>query len=162
MHSRRYLASRHAGFTYIELVISLAILSILALGALPLAEVAVKRDKEVQLRRALREIRTAIDAYKAAVDQGLIAKDRQSTGYPATLDTLAGGITNVKQPGSKLYFLRRIPRDPFANEALPANQSWGLRSYASDPETPLAGDDVFDVYSQSPLTGLNGIPYRNW
>jgi general secretion pathway protein G len=145
------------GFTLIELLITVAILALLASAALPLAEVTMQRGKEQELRRSLREIREAIDAYKRATDEGAIGKPLDKTGYPPTLAMLAEGAVDKRDPKAKrIYFLRRIPADPVSGEP------WGLRSYASAPDAPKDGDDVFDVYSKSDASGLNGVPYREW
>jgi general secretion pathway protein G len=145
------------GFTLIELLITVAILALLASVAMPLAEVQVQRSKEADLRRALREIRTAIDAYKRAVDDGAIEKQIDRSGYPPTLAALVEGAVDKRDPkGGRLYFLRRVPPDPMTGEA------WGLRSYASPPDAPREGPDVFDVFSRSEQAGLNGIPYKDW
>ncbi|WP_374350008.1 type II secretion system protein [Chitinimonas sp.] len=156
-------ASRQGGFTIVELMVSLAILAMLAMVALPFAQHTIKRDKEFQLRRALRDIRMAIDAYKAAADAGKIALPIGASGYPASLDLLATGVPNAKVSGQTLYFLRRIPADPFATErGIPAAQTWGLRSYDSSYDAPRYRADVFDVYSQSTEAGLNGVAYKEW
>ena len=155
---------RSHGFTLIEMMVVLAIMGILAAGLFPLAELNARRDREQELRQGLRQIREAIDAYKAAVDDGRIAKNADASGYPASLDVLVQGTVDVKNPsGQKIYFLRRLPGDPFmaALETNPA-RTWGLRSYASPPESPAPGVDVFDVYPLSEGTGLNGVPYRQW
>jgi general secretion pathway protein G len=152
------------GFTLIELVITVAIVAILALGVLPLAEVTMQRTKESELRNALRHVREAIDAYKQASDEGRIPKRANETGYPRSLQLLVEGVEDAKDPKkSKIYFLRRIPRDPLAaDNNIPAADTWGRRSYASPPEDPQPGDDVFDIYSLSAGTGLNGVRYREW
>ncbi len=151
------------GYTFVELIATLAILSVLAAVALPFVEHAVKREKEQTLKIALREIRLAIDAYKQAVDAGELVAPPGGNGYPSSLDTLVSGGPNQKLLGARLYFLRRIPRDPFAtDDSVPASQTWGLRSFASPPDAPTAGVDVFDVYSLSNDQGLNGVPYRDW
>jgi general secretion pathway protein G len=156
--------SRVTGFTLVELVVTVAIMAILATAALPLVEVTVQRSKEQELHAALREIRGAIDAYKQAVDDKHVTKAADASGYPKSLDVLVEGVDDALSPKkSKLYFLRRIPRDPMARDAsLPATQTWGLRSYQSSAEEPQEGDDVFDVYSLSDKVGLNGVPYREW
>ena len=151
------------GFTYLELVATAAILAILASAILPLAKVSVTRQKELELRRALRQIRTAVDSYHAAVQQGLIGgTDNQlgSEGYPATLEVLVEGVAQVGavDTDKKLKFLRRIPRDPFDAEG-----EWGLRCYQDEPDsTSWCGDNVWDLYSRSDRTALDGTRYREW
>ena len=153
-----------AGFTLIELLITLAILALLATLALPTAQVSAQRVQEAELRRNLREIRDGINAYKRAYDQGRIERKVGSSGFPPRLEVLEEGVEDVRDPKrNKIYFLRSVPRDPlFANPAMPAVQTWGKRSYASPPDEPKEGDDVFDVYSQSAGLGLNGVAYRKW
>lgn len=155
---------RSAGVTLIELMITLAIMALLATAVLPLAEISVQRQKELDLRAALREIRTAIDSYKKASDEGRIAKSGFGSGYPRTLSILVEGVPDAKNPaGNKIYFLRRLPRDPFSPYShVDVIDTWGKRAYASDPNTPQEGDDVFDVYSLSDKIGINGVPYRKW
>lgn len=145
------------GFTLIEMVITVAIVALLASIALPLAEVTVQRNKEKDLRVALREIRTAIDAYKRAADEGVIERKADESGYPPTLGVLVEGVADKrKTDGTRLYFLRRVPADPVSGE------DWGLRSYASAPTEPQPGKDVFDVFSRSADRALNGTAYREW
>jgi len=162
------LASRRSvkptGFTLIELVITVAIVAILALGLVPLTQLAAQRAKEQELRGALRDIRTAIDAYKKAADENRVEKKADQSGYPPNLEVLVEGVKDIKTPdGKMIYFLRRVPRDPFAEDInVPADKTWGLRSYASPPDDPREGDDVFDVYSRSERVGLNGVPYKEW
>jgi len=144
------------GFTLIELLVSVAIVAVLASVALPLTEVVVQRSQEQELRRALRDIREAIDAYKDASDEGRIAKKSGESGYPRRLEDLVSGVEDQKSAKrERIYFLRRLPDDPFS-------ERWGLRSYASTPDDPREGEDVYDVFSRSERTGLNGIPYRKW
>jgi general secretion pathway protein G len=152
------------GFTLIEVVITAAIVAVLASIALPLSEVAIQRGKETELRRALREIRDALDAYKRATDEGRIVRAPDQSGYPPVLSALVEGVPDAKSPsGSKLYFLRRIPRDPlFLDLDIPAERTWGLRSYDSPPSDPRPGRDVFDVRSLSERRGLNGVAYAEW
>lgn len=150
------------GFTLIELLVVMAVLGILAMAAFPLAEVSVQRDREHELKRALWEIRDAIDAYKRAADVGAVAAVPGSPGYPASLAALVTGVPNPKASGQLQYFLRRVPRDPFAEPGLSAEKSWGLRSFRSPAEAPRPGVDVYDVYSLSDKVGLNGVALRAW
>lgn len=153
------------GFTLIELVVTVAIVALLATVAFPLAEVVVKRSKEQELRLALREIRSALDAYMQAVAEGRIAHSVEQSAYPESLNVLVEGVPDASSPErtKRIYFLRRIPRDPlFSDPTRPAEETWGTRSYASSHDAPEAGEDVYDVYSLAPGIGLNGIPYRYW
>lgn len=150
------------GFSLIELMVTMAILALLASVAVPFAQLVQQRHKETELRQALRQIRGALDAYK--LDKR-VEKPADSSGYPPNLDSLWKGVVNKSEPDAakKIYYLRRLPRDPFyPNSAAPAAETWGIRSHASPPDAPVAGEDVFDVYSLSPASGLNGVPYREW
>lgn len=152
------------GFTLIELLVTLAILALLGTLVVPVAQVTAQRRDEVELRRALREIRAGIDAYKKASDEGRVAKAAGSTGYPPRLEMLVEGVRDQKSPKqAQIYFMRRLPRDPFHADPGASNaETWGKRSYASEPDEPKEGDDVYDVYSMSEKPGLNGIPYNRW
>lgn len=152
------------GFTLVELMVTVAIVGILATVALPMAQLTLQRSKEQALRAALREIRAALDAHKLASDEGRIVRRAGDSGFPPRLEALVEGVEDAKSPTPRrIYFLRRLPRDPLvADRSVPAAATWGKRSYASPPDDPQEGDDVFDVHSKAAGTGLNGVPYRQW
>jgi general secretion pathway protein G len=154
-------AERSRGVTYLELIATAAIVMILASAILPLGRVAVRRQREIELRRELRTLRRAVDQYKQAVDQGQIGGTDVklgSEGYPPDLETLVKGVNRVGAIDRKLKFLRRIPVDPMTSTA-----EWGLRCYQDDPDsTSWCGDNVWDVYSKSTAKGLDGTNYNTW
>lgn len=153
------------GFTLIELLVTLAIMATLSFLVVPVVQVTVQRSKEAELRTALKEIRQAIDAYKQSSESGEIVEPAgEISGYPPDLNVLAEGVRfrDEKAKGKK-YFLRKLPRDPMhPNAELSAADTWGKRSYESEASEPREGADVYDVYSLSVKTGLNGIAYRWW
>jgi general secretion pathway protein G len=154
-------ARSERGVTYLELVATAAIMMILASAILPLGKVAHRRQKELELRRALREVRTAIDRYKLAVDQGLIGGTDVklgSEGYPPDLETLVAGVNRVGAVERKLRFLRRLPVDPVTG-----GTQWGMRCYQDEPDsTSWCGENVWDVYSTSTAKALDGTIYNTW
>lgn len=151
------------GFTLIEMIVVVLIVGILASAAMPLAELQMRRSQEQELRENLRTLRGALDAYKQAWDEGRIERHPDDTGYPPDLSVLVQGVRDIKNPeGKRIYFLRRLPRDPFADPHIPAAQTWGLRSYESPPDAPAPGHDVFDVHSLSTQRGLDDVLYREW
>ncbi len=160
----RRVISRQGGFSLVELLVSVVILGLLASIAMPVVELARRREQETQLRVALRDIRRAIDAYKDAGVQKRIAVAEGDSGYPSSLAVLVDGVPDLSsKTGAKLYFLRRVPRDPFNGDSkVSAENSWRLRSFSSDSKAPSAGVDVFDVYTTADGVGLNGIPYKDW
>jgi general secretion pathway protein G len=163
--SAQALQPKKGGWTLIELMVSLAIMAVLLMVATPVAQLAVQRQKEQDLRAALMQIREALDAYKRAADQGRIEVRVGDSGYPRSLKELVDGVPDQRSPTRQnLFFLRRLPADPMHAEAhsLLPDQTWGLRSYVSAPNEPAEGEDVFDVYSKSDKAGLNGVPYRQW
>ncbi len=164
-----HMLKKISGFTLIELIITLAIISILASAAMPMLKMTVQRTKENELKQHLRQMRDAIDAYKKASDEGRIKKNIDDTGYPPNLDILVEGVQDAKSPKKNIIkFLRKVPVDPFLSqesvtgESLKSIEMWGIRSYASDANEPKSGEDVYDIYSLSPNVGSNGIPYAKW
>lgn len=152
------------GFSFIELLAALAILSALLLMAVPSVRLMTQRHREAELRSALATIRSAIDRYQDAAAHGRIARTAGDSGYPPTLAVLVDGVEDISTPERrKIYFLRRLPADPFYEGPShdPAD-TWGLRSYESPPDAPAQGEDVFDVYSTRDGVGLNGVAYRDW
>lgn len=146
------------GVTLIELVATMAIISILMTGILPLSQVTYKRSKEIELRQNLRKIRTAIDSYKSMVDEGTIEKSSKESGYPETLQVLVEGVVLKGPVPRRVKFLRRIPRDPMAEDG-----EWNLRSYADDYNSDVwGGQDVYDVCSRSDQKALDGTNYNEW
>ena len=162
MGSRRvaflYILGKCTGITLIELMVTMAIMSILAAGILPLSQVTYKRTRELELKRNLRIIRTALDEYKQLAEDGKIFKTANESGYPKTLETLVTGV-DIKGPVIfRKKFLRKIPADPFVE-----TDEWGLRSYFDDPESETwGGQDVYDVYSTSNAQALDESYYRDW
>jgi general secretion pathway protein G len=157
--SRRVARSRERGLTLAELIVAAAILLILSSAAVPLARVQLRRNQEKELRIVLREIRTAIDRYKDAADLGLIQVELGTEGYPPDLETMVEGVSLLNSPEEKkLRVLRRIPVDPMTNST-----DWGLRAYQDEPDsTSWGGENIFDVYTKSPATALDGTPYSKW
>ena len=144
------------GFTLLELIVAATILTILTLMALPLARVTIQREREKELRRALWEMRDAIDRYKDATERNIVQTKLDSLGYPPDLETLVKGVET--QGGKKVRFLRSIPVDPVTK-----SKEWGLRSMQDDPDSDSwGGQSVFDVYSKSEGTGLDGTKYKDW
>ncbi len=151
-------AGAQAGMTLLELVIACSILLVLSSAALPVARMTVKRQREAELRRDLREIRTAIDRYKDAADRNLIRVEVGTEGYPPDLETLVRGVQIGPSGDRRIRFLRRIPVDPLTGRA-----DWGLRAVQDDPDSrSWGGKNVFDVYSHSTATALDGTPYADW
>jgi general secretion pathway protein G len=158
---------KQRGYTLIELLAVLAILAILAAMSMPFVQVSAERSRERELKRALWEIRDAIDAYHAARLSGAVPPTDSGAGpssYPPDLQALTRLQPDARADhrGESLRFLRRVPRDPFADPAVSAEQSWGLRSFASEADHPQPGVDVYDVYSRSPGLALNGVPLAQW
>ncbi|WP_338845430.1 type II secretion system protein [Massilia sp. W12] len=154
---------KQTGFSFVELLVVLAMLASLAAIAVPPIQHAMQRQREAQLRNALHEIRSAIDAYKRARERGQIKRAPGVSLYPPDLQTLVDGVPDQQSPDRRmLRFLRQLPRDPFADPDWPAASTWAQRASTSPPDVWDEGDDVFDVASRSSLTGLNGVPLAQW
>jgi len=152
---------RAGGFTLVELIVTVALVSILVGLALPLARNTIQREKEKELRQALRDMRAAIDRYKTAADGGQIMADAMANGYPPDLETLANGVDLLTAVGKKIYFLRAVPIDPMSE--CRCNTDWDLRSDQDDPTAgSWGGQDVFDVHTKSSGTAMDGTKYKDW
>jgi general secretion pathway protein G len=154
--SRRLPALRQSGVTLLEMIVVITILLILMGAAVPVMKVSVRRQREVELRRDLWEMRSALDRYKDAADKNAFQQKLGSEGYPPDMDTLVNGVEIAG--GKKLRFLRHIPVDPMTG-----NTDWGLRSMQDDPQSDSwGGQNVFDVYTKSTGVGLDGTKYKDW
>ena len=155
---------RNSGFTLIELVVTVLIVAILATGATPILQVTIQRNKETELKQALRQIREAIDQYKKAVDEGKVKKTLDQSGYPPSLEILEKGVSNQTDlKGALIKFVRKIPRDPMNDDPdLKPSETWAKRCYASDVDSPMEGADVYDIHSRSSKKAINGSFYSTW
>lgn len=156
--------SADRGFTLVEMLAVVTIVGILAAAAQPLAVWVHKRQREAELRQALRTLRGGLDAHWQAAREGRITLKADESGYPPDLDRLVQGVPDARDPSrqKRIYFLRSLPRDPLADPALPAAQTWALRSYDSPPDAPAPGRDVFDVHSRSEGIAIDGSRYQDW
>jgi len=146
------------GFSLVELIITVTIIGILTAMAVPLARNTIQREREVELRQALRDLRVAIDKYKEASERGLIQVKVGTDGYPENLEVLVEGVSMLNTVDKKLKFLRKIPTDPMTNSA-----DWGLRAYQDEPDAfSWGGENVFDVYTKSEGIALDGTKYKEW
>lgn len=151
------------GFSFIELLATLVILGVLATIAVPAIQITIQQKKESEFKKSLHEVRTAIDNYKIAYDNKRIRNEIGKSGYPPNLQVLVDGVIDERSPNQdKIYFLRRLPQDPFVDSKQGTNGNWGVRSYNSSADDPKEGDDVYDIYSTSTGVGLNGNKYRQW
>lgn len=152
------LVRQSSGVTLIELMVTMAILAILATAVMPLTQITYKRSKEIELRRNLRIIRNALDEYKRLSDEGKIPKNAMASGYPENLEILVTGVDLQGPIPFKQKFMRRIPKDPLTEDG-----EWGLRSYSDEPDSySWGGQDVYDIYSKSEEVALDGTPYKEW
>ncbi|MFB0566762.1 MAG: type II secretion system protein [Candidatus Aminicenantaceae bacterium] len=157
-----HISSHKKGFTLIEMLVTITILAVLAAAILPLTKIAIKREKEIELRRNLRLMREAIDVYKKMADEKKIQVEEDTEGFPPDLETLVNGVQVPDQTGKSskkaVKFLRRIPKDPMTN-----SYDWGLRSYQDDPDSDIwGGENVYDVFTKSSGTALDGTKYKDW
>lgn len=155
---------KQSGFTLIELVVTVLIVAVLASGAMPIVKLTVQRNKETELKQALRQIRDAIDLYKKAADEGKVKKTLDQNGYPPNLEVLEKGVVNQADAKGKIIkFIRKIPRDPMNNDpALKSVDTWAGRCYASDSASPYEGADVYDIHSRSTKKAIDGTIYNTW
>lgn len=166
LSSSNYMRSSRGG-TLLELLVTLVILSILASIALPYAELTVKRDREIRLRQTLRDVRSAIDEFHSDWKSGRVTKSTRGAsddGYPRSLDVLVDGVESAKADGSKIYYLRSLPVDPFAEAtSLNSRDMWSLRGYQDAPDRIMwNGKDVYDIHSRSREQAIDGTPYSEW
>jgi general secretion pathway protein G len=160
------MLSKKRGFTFVEMMVTLGIMSVLAAVVVPYAGIAATRAREMELTQALRTIRTAIDRFNQDYKDGKISKEcscASEDGYPVDLKVLMYGADSSGVSGGKVKYLRHIPRDPFADQKIPAEEQWGLRAYGDNPDsTSWSGIDVYDVYTKSEKTALDGSKYGAW
>jgi general secretion pathway protein G len=152
------MVNNQTGVTLMEMIATLAIISILATGILPLSQIVYKRTKEMELKNNLRTIRRALDAHKTLVDEKVIPVGPGASGYPETLEIMVEGVDLKTATSEKRKFLRRVPKDPMVEDG-----QWGLRSYADDSQSTIWGSkDVYDIYSLSDKQAIDGSSYKDW